>query len=126
MAPSHSLLTSLLALSATLVSVSAAYSQQAGCYNSAGSLSSQGSYTYQSQPYCLRVCQKQGRKIAAVKEDECFCGDELPPADAKVDGKECNTPCSGWPEDICELYTHPTVVYRTVKNQIYFYGHWKY
>ncbi|KAL2009036.1 hypothetical protein VTN00DRAFT_7230 [Thermoascus crustaceus] len=103
MAPYQALLSSLLALSATLVSVSASasYSQQEGCYNTAGSLSSQGTYRYQSQTYCLLVCQKQGRKIAAVKEDECFCGDELPPADAKVDGKECNTPCSGWPQDIC-------------------------
>ncbi|KAL1968085.1 hypothetical protein VTN77DRAFT_2215 [Rasamsonia byssochlamydoides] len=96
----RSSLLSLVALGATVASAQA--SDVLGCFSSAGSLSSRGTYTYQSQNYCVQTCAKLGKTIAAVTQGStCFCGDEAPPASDKVADDECNVPCAGYPSEPC-------------------------
>lgn len=73
-----------------------------GCYSSAKGLSNEKSYTFQSSGWCNDRCV--GNKSAAfalTAGSDCLCGDELPPASAKVSDSKCNTPCNGWPQDMC-------------------------
>ncbi|UJO16454.1 Cell wall integrity and stress response component 3 [Fulvia fulva] len=81
------------------VTAAAAWKSQ-GCYSSTGSLESQGTYIYQSAGYCADQC-KASAAMALTGGDECFCGNELPPASSKVEDSRCDTTCFGYPADIC-------------------------
>ncbi|EMF11170.1 WSC-domain-containing protein [Sphaerulina musiva SO2202] len=73
-----------------------------GCYGSAGSLTSQGTYIYQSTGYCAVKCKNNGKAVMATTNGtECYCGDALPAASDKVEDSKCNTPCVGYPMDTC-------------------------
>lgn len=72
-----------------------------GCYSSAGSLQNQGTYIYQSTGYCVDSCSSS--VIATTKGNECYCGDEVPPASDKVADSMCNIACVGYPYDKCKF-----------------------
>jgi cell wall integrity and stress response component len=104
-------LLSLVALGATLIPSTQARQLSTrqtseitylGCFSSAGSLESQGLYTYQSSGYCTQICWKQSMTVAATGQgSECLCGN-VPPASADlVPDSNCNMPCSGYPVQSC-------------------------
>ncbi|KAI9927909.1 hypothetical protein ASPWEDRAFT_29301 [Aspergillus wentii DTO 134E9] len=96
------MLKSLVLLSLSAASVSARSFRTSGCFDDAGSLKDQGTYTYQNYAYCVQTCQQGDFSIAALTDgDRCYCGNELPPSSAKVDDGKCNVKCSGWPQDTC-------------------------
>ncbi|KAF7714975.1 Uncharacterized protein PECH_005385 [Penicillium ucsense] len=73
-----------------------------GCYSSKEGLSDQVSYTFQSSGWCFDRCNgKKAAVFALTSGTDCLCGNELPPASAKVDSSKCNTACAGWPQDMC-------------------------
>lgn len=41
--------------------------------------------------------------IATTKGNECYCGDEVPPASDKVADSMCNIACVGYPYDKCKF-----------------------
>ncbi|KAL2216222.1 WSC domain-containing protein [Thermoascus aurantiacus ATCC 26904] len=75
-----------------------------GCYKASGSsmLTDQGPYTFQSSGWCQKTCVAKGYPVMALwKGSNCLCGNELPPDSAKTSDSDCNTPCDGWPQDMC-------------------------
>ncbi|PYH88704.1 WSC-domain-containing protein [Aspergillus ellipticus CBS 707.79] len=73
-----------------------------GCYSSAGGLTNQGPYTYQSVAACSELCEKNDASFAGVsKGTDCWCGSSPPSATDQVSSTLCNIQCAGWPEDKC-------------------------
>ncbi|KAI9676916.1 MAG: hypothetical protein M1817_006755 [Caeruleum heppii] len=73
-----------------------------GCYSSGGSLSDTGEWTWQSQGYCKDKCTSEGKAVFALTEgSNCWCGDELPSSDDKVDDSNCRSSCQGFPSELC-------------------------
>ncbi|KAL1998486.1 hypothetical protein VTN02DRAFT_6086 [Thermoascus thermophilus] len=73
-----------------------------GCYKSSEGLTDQGPYTYQSSGWCQKTCYEKNFSVMALwKGSNCLCGNELPPDNAKTSDDACNTPCDGWPQDMC-------------------------
>lgn len=65
-------------------------------------LQDQGANTFQSSGYCQGVCAGLNKPVMATTGGtNCFCGDELPPPSAKVDGDNCNAPCKGYNQQTC-------------------------
>ncbi|KAI9685271.1 MAG: hypothetical protein M1822_004644 [Bathelium mastoideum] len=61
-----------------------------------------GSYTFQSHGACQSECGAQGKPVMGLTSGtDCFCGNQLPPADTKVDDGDCSTSCAGYPPDKC-------------------------
>lgn len=73
-----------------------------GCYSAIPGYGSSKSWTYQSSGWCSNRCfgMNQGA-FALTGASNCICGDTLPPSSDKVSSDKCNTPCSGWPDDMC-------------------------
>ncbi|PWY67249.1 WSC-domain-containing protein [Aspergillus sclerotioniger CBS 115572] len=94
--------TNIVALSVLSLLTSVSAYTTVGCYTSPGQLTSTGSYQSQSQGYCQEVCTKQNQPIFALHNgNECYCGDQLPPSEAKVSSTQCQTSCSGFPSEYC-------------------------
>lgn len=73
-----------------------------GCYSSAASMSSVGTYMYQSTGYCSTQCANQDSPAMALTSgNDCYCGDELPADSDKVDDSKCNSPCTGYGQTNC-------------------------
>ena len=73
-----------------------------GCYSSSTGLTKNSSYIYNSKGYCQLQCVPLNKAVQATSNaDECWCGDEIPPASSKVDDSFCNSPCSGYGDEIC-------------------------
>lgn len=73
-----------------------------GCYKIDSSLSSLGSYAYQSTGYCLTQCSGSRSAVFALTAgDQCLCGNSLP-AGGSVDSSNCNIACTGYPSDNCK------------------------
>ncbi|ANB11709.1 Slg1p [Sugiyamaella lignohabitans] len=73
-----------------------------GCYNSAGSMVSNGTYTWQSKSHCSTACSALGYSIIATHNgNECYCGNSLPPSSDKVDQNQCNVVCTGYGNEMC-------------------------
>lgn len=74
-----------------------------GCFSSAGTMQDQGSYTYQSSGYCQQTCVALGKAVMGTTQgSNCWCGDELPPASAKVGSDQCQSPCNGYNKQNCQ------------------------
>jgi cell wall integrity and stress response component len=69
-----------------------------GCYNSAPGLTNHGADIYQTKGYCLNnVCGPIGNSVEATSNrTDCWCGNSLPPASAKVATTYCNVDCAGY------------------------------
>ncbi|KAJ3499821.1 hypothetical protein NLG97_g7 [Lecanicillium saksenae] len=48
---------------------------------------------------CARYCKRQDRKMFAVGDGTCFCGDDM--LDGILESANCNEPCQGDPKQIC-------------------------
>ena len=80
-----------------------------GCYNSSGGMQDAGGYIFQSSGYCQRVCVPMQKGVFGVHySSHCFCGDELPPDENKVDESQCNLGCSGTSADKCMHFPLPS------------------
>ncbi|XP_058054885.1 xylosyltransferase oxt [Anopheles bellator] len=54
---------------------------------------------------CIRLCLQSGYPFAGVQYGyECFCGDEVPKAVAKLPDSSCNIKCPGDPKQACGGY----------------------
>lgn len=72
-----------------------------GCYKIDSSLTSIGSYPYQSTGYCLTQCSGSRSAVFALTNgNECLCGNSLP-AGGMVSESNCNQACAGYPSDNC-------------------------
>ncbi|XP_062552577.1 xylosyltransferase oxt [Armigeres subalbatus] len=61
--------------------------------------------TNNSPRQCIQLCLQSGFLYAGVQySSECFCGDELPKASAKLPDSSCNMKCSGDPKQACGGY----------------------
>uniref|UniRef100_A0A182LRE1 protein xylosyltransferase n=1 Tax=Anopheles culicifacies TaxID=139723 RepID=A0A182LRE1_9DIPT len=61
--------------------------------------------TNNSPEKCIRLCLQSGYPFAGVQYGyECFCGDELPKASAKLPDSSCNIKCPGDPKQACGGY----------------------
>lgn len=77
------------------------------CYSDSGDLKSLGTSKYASTELCAKQCSDRGAPVAAVSGgNECWCGDEVPSEDSKVDEEKCNTKCNGWPQSTCKFITY--------------------
>lgn len=98
---------SAVALSALLVAVglpaaNAAEEVSKGCYSDATPLEDQGSYTYQSDGYCQKLCLKDNYSVFALTGGtHCLCGNKLPSDSAKTSDSDCDKDCAGWPDVKC-------------------------
>ncbi|KAL4965468.1 WSC domain-containing protein [Aspergillus stella-maris] len=72
-----------------------------GCFSDLDGFENQGSYTFQSQSYCIDLCDDNGKTYAALKGDNCYCGDTDPAKDEMVDDEKCDTACAGYPAVNC-------------------------
>jgi cell wall integrity and stress response component len=101
LAPLLTLLTTAVnAQSATVAAAGAI--QTLECYSSAGNLKSLGDYTFQTSGYCQKLCVAQDQAVMATTGGStCLCGNQLPPASAKVDSSKCDEPCDGYDQESC-------------------------
>lgn len=74
-----------------------------GCYTNQGSLIPQGIYPYQSPGHCEQICWQNRYPVAALmRGNQCFCGDEVPGEEYRVEDKgNCDVECAGYPVEIC-------------------------
>ncbi|PYI15725.1 putative WSC domain protein [Aspergillus japonicus CBS 114.51] len=96
------LVASVLFLAAHVPTTAAYDEVYNGCYSSSTPLEDQGSYTYQSNGYCQKLCLKDNYAVFALhNKQDCLCGNELPASSDKVSDDECNLSCAGWPSVMC-------------------------
>lgn len=89
-----------------------------GCFSSAGELTKNTSYIYNTQGYCQTQCVPAGYNVEAVSAaKDCYCGNALPPASDKVDDSKCNAPCAGFDEVMCGGTTHFSVYLTGLADQ---------
>lgn len=96
--------TTTAAASATSQAYSSMTSE--GCYSSSGDMTDQGSFQWQSSLHCQEVCVALNKPVLGLTGGgNCWCGDLLPAASAKVADSQCSTPCNGYPSENC-TYSH--------------------
>ncbi|CCF57143.1 hypothetical protein KAFR_0C01500 [Kazachstania africana CBS 2517] len=78
-----------------------------GCYDASAlessiTLTSKGSYLYQSVSYCQEQCSNSN-VVALLNGNECFCGDSISFIYSleKLSSSKCDTACGGWPYQTC-------------------------
>ncbi|KAJ8061519.1 hypothetical protein OCU04_009333 [Sclerotinia nivalis] len=73
-----------------------------GCFSSGDGLIKNSTYVYNSKGYCQTQCVPADYAVQATyNSDECWCGDDLPPAADYVDDSYCNSPCAGIDTEMC-------------------------
>ncbi|KAJ5111079.1 hypothetical protein N7532_001614 [Penicillium argentinense] len=73
-----------------------------GCYSKVNSPTAQSEFEFMSLEYCTNKCSRLGYRISALSDgSQCSCGNELPSESDKVDDDKCDTPCQGFPADMC-------------------------
>ncbi|KAI9045297.1 pantoate--beta-alanine ligase PAN6 [Aspergillus affinis] len=88
-----------------LASSALALESQQACYRRLGDdMRHENTFTYQTSALCMRECGKRGLNYAALRGVECLCGSEKPLEKYEIPLDNCDTPCSGWPKDICGGY----------------------
>jgi cell wall integrity and stress response component len=77
-----------------------------GCYASGEGLTYNDTVINQSSGHCQGECFPLKKAVMAmINAKDCWCGDNMPPLAAKVDDSKCDTPCAGYPLDICTCYS---------------------
>jgi cell wall integrity and stress response component len=89
-----------------LIAVTSAVSAlELGCFSDTSETLSNfvnnGSYVFQSIGYCQQVCDTTGHSYFALKGNNCWCGDAIPPISDMVDDSNCNIPCAGYVRQNC-------------------------
>jgi cell wall integrity and stress response component len=78
--------------------------QSAGCFTSQDPLIYRMKYTFDSSGSCQDVCYGEKYNVLGLGNGtDCYCGNQLPAADTKVDDSQCNTKCAGFPDENCKL-----------------------
>ncbi|CAD6451482.1 d3a998fd-2dce-4e0b-a0ca-bbd7b38cde67 [Sclerotinia trifoliorum] len=74
-----------------------------GCFSSGEGLTKNSTYIYNSKGWCQMQCVPAAEYAvqATYNSDECWCGDDLPPAADLVDDSKCNSPCAGTSLEMC-------------------------
>lgn len=74
-----------------------------GCFSSGLGLTKNSTYIFNSKGWCQHQCVPAGEYAvqATYNSDECWCGDDLPPAADLVDDSKCNSPCAGTSLEMC-------------------------
>ena len=76
-----------------------------GCYSSAGGMTDQGSYTYQTPGWCQQQCVNLDKPVMGTTQgSNCYCGDLLPSSDDQVSNSQCSSPCNGYAQDMCKFW----------------------
>lgn len=76
--------------------------QTLACYSGPGPLIKNNTQVYQTSGACQPVCGNLGHPVMAITGGStCFCGDEIPPLDLKVDDSKCDSPCQGFGDQMC-------------------------
>jgi cell wall integrity and stress response component len=74
-----------------------------GCFSTPTPMVDHGPYTFQSSGNCQPICYDlQQPVMGLVNGTNCWCGALLPPKDSQVDNSSCNTPCSGFGQEMCK------------------------
>lgn len=98
--PGKMLRSTLLLIAATSVSA-----LELGCFSDTSETLSNfvnnGSYIFQSIGYCQQVCSTMGHSYFALKGNNCWCGDAIPPISDMVDDSNCDIPCAGFVRQNC-------------------------
>ncbi|KAA8649823.1 uncharacterized protein ATNIH1004_002500 [Aspergillus tanneri] len=90
-----------------------------GCYSDAGSLEDQGSYTYQSDGYCRKLCSDGDYGVFALHAGtHCLCGNKLPADSAKTSDSNCDKECAGWPATKCGGKNAYSIYLTGVKSKV--------
>lgn len=78
-----------------------------GCFSSQGDLKSVGVLSFNSIDKCaVDTCKAQGYAVgASMGANECYCGNEYPPASALVNDSNCDAPCTGYGTQACQCTT---------------------
>jgi cell wall integrity and stress response component len=67
-----------------------------GCYETGTPLENHGDYNFRSPGNCQLVCLQEGKNVMGLSDGvNCWCGDQIPADEWKVDNKTCDTTCSG-------------------------------
>lgn len=73
-----------------------------GCFSTPTPLVDYGPYLYQSEGNCQQICLGLGKPVMALSDgSNCWCGDLVPPASAKVGDGNCTTTCGGGDDKFC-------------------------
>lgn len=80
-----------------------------GCFKSSGELEFKSTQTFNSDSKCgTEICYESGYLVGGTMGGEqCWCGNTYPPKADLVDDKNCNFPCTGYPDFACEWQTLP-------------------
>ena len=82
----------------------AADDTQIGCYKEQGPLENGDTFTYQSIGHCRDLCTKKGKPLLGLSQgNHCYCSDKLPSDSLKTDSDNCDSPCDGYPQNICKF-----------------------
>lgn len=81
--------------------VAAATAGNDGCYSSTSGMTLNSSSIYNSMGYCTGRCFPLGYAVMATKDDDCYCGNNLPPLSSVSKNSSCSTTCPGFPSDLC-------------------------
>ncbi|KAL4997254.1 hypothetical protein BDV10DRAFT_186442 [Aspergillus recurvatus] len=120
-------LSSVFATAALLLARSspAAAQQQTyiGCFSSSKPLEDQGSYTYQSNGYCMNLCYGKNKAVFGLyNANHCLCGDEIPAKSSKEDDDSCDKPCAAWPIVMCGGSDAYSVYLTGYKDNVAYYS----
>lgn len=73
-----------------------------GCFDSSDPLEDHGPNEFQSTGACQKQCVLLGKAVMGLtKGTNCWCGDYIPTADAKVSDSQCSSPCVGYDIKTC-------------------------
>ncbi|KAM0717020.1 hypothetical protein Q7P37_006872 [Cladosporium fusiforme] len=113
----------LLLLSAAFISSTSAQGLRTmkyqGCYSSSTPLTDQGEDIYQTSGLCQPICVKKNQAVLGLTEgSNCYCGDEFPSEDDKVDDDKCDTHCNGYEDEMCGGHKYWSVYTSGTKNNV--------
>lgn len=74
-----------------------------GCFDSTVGLTVENTTDiFTSKGSCSQTCIDLNKPVFGVTNKTwCYCGSDLPPANAQVDNSSCSTSCPGYPANIC-------------------------
>jgi hypothetical protein len=74
-----------------------------GCFDSTVGLTVENTTDiFTSKGSCSQTCIDLNKPVFGLTNKTwCYCGSDLPPANAQVDNSSCSTSCPGYPANIC-------------------------
>jgi len=60
---------------------------------------------YPSSGSCTRYCSPLNYTVAALRGEDCYCGNDYPPKDTSTALSNCNFPCPGYDLEACKFCT---------------------